>query len=68
MLVLSRLPGERIHVGTDITFTVLEVQGRQVRIGVTAPSEIRVFRHQLCSTPEPTVGHKYECPKTYECT
>jgi carbon storage regulator len=69
MLVLSRLPGERIRVGTNITFTVLAVQGKRVRIGVTAPSHIRVLREELyASMPERPLGEEDESEKTYSCT
>ena len=37
MLILSRNVGESIHIGTDIKLTVLEKDGRQVRIGIAAP-------------------------------
>jgi len=47
MLVLSRKPGERIHIGDDITVTVLEINGRLVRIGVEAPRQIGIFRAEI---------------------
>jgi carbon storage regulator len=69
MLVLTRRPGETIRVGTHITFTVLEVRGRRVRIGVTAPSQIRVLRDELCaSAPEVPLGQEDESAKAYSCT
>lgn len=47
MLVLSRKPGERIHIGTDITITVLETTGRLVRIGVEAPRNVSILRAEI---------------------
>jgi carbon storage regulator len=47
MLVLSRKQGERLHIGDDITISVLEVQGRRIRIGIEAPSHVRVVRGEL---------------------
>jgi len=47
MLVITRKTGERICLGDDITVTVLEVVGSTVRLGIDAPAEIPVFRHEL---------------------
>lgn len=47
MLVLTRKPGERLHVGDDITVSVLEVRGNRVRIGIEAPKHVRVVRAEL---------------------
>ncbi|HET6849707.1 MAG TPA: carbon storage regulator CsrA [Gaiellales bacterium] len=47
MLVITRRPGERICLGEDITITVLEVSGSTVRIGIDAPSEVPIYRHEI---------------------
>jgi len=47
MLVLSRRPGETIRVGSDITLTIVEVNGNRVRVGIDAPIEIPVVRGEL---------------------
>jgi carbon storage regulator len=47
MLVLSRKPGERLRLGDEITLTVLRVDGQRVRIGIDAPSEVRILRDEL---------------------
>jgi len=47
MLVLSRKPGERIHIGSEIVVTVLEVSGKLVRVGVEAPHSVGIFRSEL---------------------
>ena len=47
MLILTRRPGETLMVGDDVTVTVLEVKGNQVRIGVNAPKEIAVHRKEI---------------------
>jgi carbon storage regulator len=47
MLVLSRKIGERIVIGDGIVVTVLQVDGRKVRIGIDAPSDVPVFRREL---------------------
>ncbi len=47
MLVLSRKCGEAIVVGDGVTVTVLELRGRQVRLGITAPVEVQVHREEV---------------------
>lgn len=47
MLVITRKAGERINLGDDITVTVLEVSGSSVRIGIEAPADVRIFRHEI---------------------
>ena len=47
MLVLTRKPGESIHIGSGITITVTEVKGNKVRIGIDAPEEVSIFRAEL---------------------
>lgn len=47
MLVITRKPGERICLGDDVTVTVLEISGSTVRIGIEAPAEIPVYRHEI---------------------
>ncbi|KEY91293.1 carbon storage regulator [Candidatus Photodesmus blepharus] len=47
MLILSRRIGETLVVGDEVTVTVLEVKGNQVRIGVDAPREISVHRKEI---------------------
>jgi carbon storage regulator len=47
MLVLTRKSGEAINVGDDITVTVLEVRGNQVRLGIQAPLDVIIHRKEL---------------------
>ena len=47
MLVLSRKPGQQCRIGADITITVLQIQGGQVRLGITAPKEVSVHREEI---------------------
>jgi carbon storage regulator len=47
MLVLTRRIGESLKIGTDITVTVINVKGAQVRIGITAPKNIPVHREEV---------------------
>jgi carbon storage regulator len=47
MLVLSRRPRQVVLVGSDVQITVLDVEGDRVRLGITAPRELRVLRQEL---------------------
>lgn len=47
MLVLSRRVGDSIHVGDDIVVTVLGFHGRQIRIGIEAPTDVPIRREEL---------------------
>jgi carbon storage regulator len=47
MLVLSRKVGERVTIGDGVVVTVLEVKGRQVRLGFEAPPDVPIWRGEL---------------------
>ena len=48
MLILSRRPGESLTIGDDVVVTVVGVTGNQIRLGITAPREVRVLREEVC--------------------
>ena len=47
MLVLTRKPGQSIMIGDDIEVQVLSVAGDKVRLGITAPREVGIFRDEV---------------------
>lgn len=47
MLVLSRKIGESIVIGGDVTVTVVDFRGDQVRIGVEAPRSVQIYREEI---------------------
>ena len=47
MLVLTRKMQERIHIGDNITITLVRIQGNTVRIGIEAPGDVRVVRGEV---------------------
>lgn len=47
MLILTRRIGETLKIGDDVSLTVLGVNGSQVRIGTSAPTDIEVHREEI---------------------
>jgi len=47
MLILTRKLGERITIGDDITITLLEIKGAQVKLGIKAPKSISIHRQEI---------------------
>jgi carbon storage regulator len=47
MLILTRKSGEGIAIGDDILITVLSIQGKQVKLGVSAPDRVSVYREEI---------------------
>jgi len=39
--------GERINIGDEIIITLLEIKGNQVRLGIDAPKNIGIHRHEI---------------------
>ena len=47
MLILSRKVNEKIMIGEDVSISVIEIRGDQVRLGVDAPKTIKVYRQEV---------------------
>ena len=47
MLILTRRINEAIMVGDEVTVTVLEVKGNQIRFGIDAPKDVAVHREEI---------------------
>ena len=47
MLILTRKLGESITIGSDIKITLLEIKGKQIRIGIEAPPDVMVHREEV---------------------
>lgn len=47
MLILSRKIGEKMVINDNIVIEILSIKGCQVRLGTTAPKEIRVDREEI---------------------
>jgi carbon storage regulator len=53
VLVLTRRKNQSIKIGDDIVITVLEVRGDQIRLGITAPRDVQVYREELLGDAGP---------------
>jgi len=60
MLVLSRKIDQQIMIGDNITLTVVRVEGNRVRIGISAPRDIRILRGELASEAAATEAVEFE--------
>jgi len=47
MLALSRKKDESIIINDDIEITVIEVKGEQVKLGITAPKSVPIYRKEV---------------------
>ena len=72
MLVLTRKPGQSIVIGDGVEVQVLSTAGEKVRLGITAPREVPIFRNEVKdriegeaaaqngSPPESTPGKRFQ--------
>ena len=47
MLALSRKKNEALIINNNVEITVLEIKGEQVKLGITAPREVPVYRKEV---------------------
>ena len=47
MLALSRKKGEALVINNNIEVTILEIKGEQVKLGISAPKEVPVYRKEV---------------------
>ena len=47
MLALSRKKNEAIIISNNVELTILEVKGDQVKIGITAPKDVPIYRKEV---------------------
>ncbi|HEX3870504.1 MAG TPA: carbon storage regulator [Pirellulales bacterium] len=50
MLVLTRRLGEKLQIGDDVTITVAQIAGGNVRVGIEAPAEKTIVRGELSAS------------------
>ena len=47
MLALSRKKNEALIINNNIEITILEIKGEQVKLGISAPKEVPVYRKEV---------------------
>jgi carbon storage regulator len=47
MLILTRKPGESLFIGDEVKVTIIEIKGNQIRIGIDAPKDLRIYREEI---------------------
>ena len=47
MLALSRKKNEALIINNNVEITILEIKGEQVKLGITAPREVPVYRKEV---------------------
>ncbi len=47
MLALTRKKGESVIINNNIEISILEMRGDQVKIGISAPKEIPIYRKEV---------------------
>ena len=47
MLVLTRKLGESIRIDDDVKIVVVQIKGKQVRLGIKAPEKTKIHREEV---------------------
>ena len=47
MLALTRKKGESLVINNNIEISILEVRGDQIKIGITAPKDVPIYRQEV---------------------
>lgn len=47
MLALTRKVGENIVIGGNIVVTVVDIKGDNIRLGIDAPKEVKIYRGEI---------------------
>jgi carbon storage regulator len=58
VLVLSRKIHQSILIGGTVRVTMVSIRGRQVRLAIEAPREVRIVREELDNEPERTLTRR----------
>jgi len=70
MLVLSRKPQEIVRIGDSVVVQVLSTEGNSVRIGITAPPDVKVLRKELLDRQKKAAARRIlivdDCPEDRE--
>lgn len=56
MLVLSRKLGEKIYIGPNVVVTVVDIDRSRIRLGIDAPTDVKIYREELLPTQPPVAS------------
>lgn len=56
--MITRRLGQRVRIGEDIWVTIVDIEGRKIRLGIDAPKEIIISREELIPPAPP----RESCP------
>jgi carbon storage regulator len=56
MLVLSRKLSQQVLIASDITITVVKIEGNHVRLGIEAPQGVAILREELVARQNPNAA------------
>lgn len=68
MLVVTRKTDQRIHIGRDVTVTIVRIRGQRVKIGIEAPAAIRVCRDEILQRVHDAHGRRSPRPALLSST
>ena len=63
MLILTRKPGESITIGDDIKIQVIEIKGKQARLGIDAPKSYVIHREEIYVRIQEENKHSLDNPQ-----
>ena len=47
MLIFTRKIGERIRIGDNVSIKIVDIRGKQVRVGIEAPLDVSIHREEI---------------------
>ena len=53
MLILTLREDERVHIGDKVSIMVVEIRGKQIKLGIEAPASLAVLREGLVDIKKP---------------
>jgi carbon storage regulator len=52
MLVVTVKENEQVLIGDNVSVTVVEIRGKQIRLGIQAPADVLILREKLAKKEE----------------
>jgi len=66
VLIFTRRIGEEIRIGDDIRVRIIDIKGKQVRLGIEAPPEIIIHREEIYRRIAEASQHQVQEQKTLD--